>query len=104
MIDIDFENLRTVGLTQEVVNRAAQLDEGRLARVVEAQRDRFTLHDGLRERPARALPRLVQQLQQQADALTIGDWVCMRDDEHGETWIEQRIEPVTQIARRANDG
>jgi len=104
MIEIDFENLRAIGLTQEIVNRAAQLSGGRLARVVQAQRHWFTLHDGRHERPARALNRLVQQLQAQADALTIGDWVAVHEDEHGDLWIDERIEPVTQIARRANDG
>jgi ribosome biogenesis GTPase len=106
MIEIDFENLRAIGLTQDAVNRAAQLNEGEglLARVTEAQRDWFTLHDGRRERPARALPRVVQQLQAQGEQLTIGDWVAMREDEHGELWIGARVDPVTQIARRANDG
>lgn len=108
MIEIDFDNLRSIGLTQDVVNRAAQLpDLGPdtfLARVVEAQRDAFTLHDGRTERPARALPRVVQQLQAQAEPLTIGDWVLVQVDEHREAWIAHRLEPVTQIARRANDG
>ena len=108
MIDIDFENLRAIGLTQEIVNRIAQLPAPapatRLARVVEAQRDWFTLHDGRDERPARALHRLVQELAARASPLTIGDWVTAQEDEHGELWLAQRVEPVTQIARRANDG
>jgi ribosome biogenesis GTPase len=77
MIDIDFETLQALGLSQAIAARAAQLStpDLRLARVTEAQRDCFTLHDGRFELPARVLPRLVQQLQSAAQALTIGDWV-----------------------------
>src|SRR5205085_552911 len=62
------------------------------------------LHDGRHERPARALPRVVQQLQGQASQLTVGDWVLAQSDEHGDLWIAAVAAPVTQIARRANDG
>lgn len=108
MIDIDFETLKALGLTPTLAARAAQLTAPgaamRLARVTEAQRDCFTLHDGRCELLARALPRLVQQLQAAAQPLTIGDWVGMQADEHGQAWIAERVEPLTQIARRANDG
>jgi len=106
---IDFESLRAIGLTQEIVSRTAQLTGPQepgafLARITETQRDWFTLHDGRTERPARALHRVVEQLQARASQLTVGDWVVARPDEHGDLWITQAIEPVTQIARRANDG
>ena len=108
MIDIDFETLQALGLTPLIASRAAQLGapepNSRLARVIESQRDCFTLHDGHGERLARALPRLVQQLQASAQALTIGDWVGIQVDIHGQAWITDRVDPVTQIARRANDG
>ncbi len=108
MIAFDFETLQALGLTHTVAGRAAQLstpDAGtRLARVTEAQRDCFTLHDGRTEQQARALPRLVQQLQATGQLLTIGDWVAMHVDAHGQAWIVERVDPVTQIARRANDG
>lgn len=108
MIEINFEALQPLGLTQAITSRAALLaapEPGmRLARVIEAQRDCFTLHDGSTEQQARALPRLVQQLQATSQALTIGDWVSAHLDAHGQAWIVDRIEPVTQIARRANDG
>ncbi|HUR89686.1 MAG TPA: ribosome small subunit-dependent GTPase A [Ramlibacter sp.] len=97
---IDFETLRGIGLTQSVVNRIAQLPGtgpgARLARITETQRDLFTLHDGRAERPARAPNRAME--------LTVGDWVVAQEDEHGDLWIAHVIEPVTQIARRANDG
>lgn len=108
MIDIEFETLRALGLTHAVANRAMQLAASepatRLARVIEAQRDCFTLHDGRVEQQARMLPGLVQQLQTQAQPLTVGDWVAMHVDAHGQAWVVDRVEPVTQIARRANDG
>jgi ribosome biogenesis GTPase len=50
------------------------------------------------------LPRLLQGLNAQADALTVGDWVIAQPDTAGDWWVAERIEPVTQIARRANDG
>ncbi|RZA14372.1 MAG: ribosome small subunit-dependent GTPase A [Lysobacteraceae bacterium] len=108
MIEINFETLHALGLTPALASRAAQLTapepELRLARVTEVQRDCFTLHDGRTELFARELPRLVQQLQARAQPLTIGDWVAAHIDAHGEAWIVARVEPVTQIARRANDG
>lgn len=108
MIEIDFEALRAFGLTPLIASRAARLattEPGlRLARVIEAQRDCFTLHDGRRELQARALPPLLQQLQVGGELLTIGDWVGVHVDPHGQAWAAARVEPATQIARRANDG
>lgn len=108
MIEFDFETLHALGLTPAIARRAAQLaapEQGlRLARVVEAQRDCFMLHDGRTEQPARLLPRLVHQLQAQGQPLTIGDWVAVHVDAHGQAWAVERVDPVTQIARRANDG
>ena len=108
MIDIEFETLQALGLSPLIASRAAQLGAheptSRLARVIESQRDCFTVHDGHAERLARALPRLVQQLQAGAQALTIGDWVSVQTDAHEQAWIADRVDPVTQIARRANDG
>lgn len=108
MIDIDFEALQPLGLTPTLASRAAQLASTApglyLARVTESQRDCFTLDDGRSEHAARTLPRLVQRLQATTQPLTIGDWVCACIDEHGQAWIAERIDPLTQIARRANDG
>lgn len=108
MIEFDFEPLHALGLSPLLASRAAQLHSPetslRLARVVEAQRDCFTLHDGRSELQARVLPRLVQQLQASDQPLTIGDWVALQVDAHGSIWVVDRVDPVTQIARRANDG
>ncbi|MBI5276873.1 MAG: ribosome small subunit-dependent GTPase A [Burkholderiales bacterium] len=108
MTDFAFERLRPFGLTNAIVNRLGlhdpAADAHRLMRVMETQRDEFTLHDGSAEHSARAIPRLVLALQAQETALTIGDWVLAAADAQGDLWIHERIEPVTQIARRANDG
>ena len=57
MIEFDFETLRALGLTPSIASQAAQLSPQepglRLARVVEVQRDRFTLDDGRIEHPVR---------------------------------------------------
>lgn len=108
MIDFDFEKLRAIGLTPYMGNQLAAMDPpaqgSSLMRVVETQRDWFTLHDGEREHAARALPRLVQALQAVESALSVGDWVVATRDAHGDLWMGARLAPVTQIARRANDG
>ena len=109
MIDIDFEKLRRIGLAQAIASRLPELAHAFapgtvLGRITEVQRDSFTLHDGARERRARALLRVAQALHAGGDALAIGDWVLATPDEHGEPWIHERIAPVTQVARRANDG
>lgn len=108
MIDLSFETLRPLGLTPELATRAAQLEPSAsrlsLARVTEVQRDCVTLHDGHTEQTARLLPRLLQQLQSEATQLTIGDWVSLQLDAHAQAWVVERVAPVTQLARRANDG
>jgi ribosome biogenesis GTPase len=100
MIDISFERLRRIGLTPAGASRLAAAEtlhpSARAMRVTETQRDACTLHDGDDEHRARTLPR--------ADAITVGDWVIAEPDSAGDWWVAQRIAPITQIARRANDG
>jgi len=108
MIDINFEPLQAFGLTPSIAHSAAQLTTSepgvRLARVIETQRDRVLLHDGSFEHQARISPRLIKQLNAVFEAITIGDWVAMRLDEHHQAWVLDRVPPTTQIARRAGDG
>lgn len=108
MIELDLETLREVGLSPALAERfsrlAALAPELHPARVVEAQRDAFTVHDGRAERLARAPRRLVARLDAEASPLAVGDWVVVRDDDDGAAWIVDRLAPLTQIARRANDG
>jgi ribosome biogenesis GTPase len=109
MINFNQEKLRRIGLTPHVVNQLGALpspagDMRVLMRVVETQRDWFTVHEGDAEHHARATHRLVQALQMRETGLAIGDWVLVEPDVNGDPWIAERLEPVTQIARRANDG
>src|SRR3569832_943882 len=108
MIDISIEKLRRIGLTPQGASRLAAIEtihpQARAMRVTETQRDVCTLHDGDDEHIARVLPRLLHELQSRADAITIGDWVVAEPDASGDWWVQHRIDPVTQIARRASDG
>jgi ribosome biogenesis GTPase / thiamine phosphate phosphatase len=110
MIDsfIDFERLRTIGLTTPIAQQVAKLPplsgESSLMRVTEVQREGLTLHDGDHELTARALPKLLQALHAQGDALAVGDWVLAEPFAHGEWWVHTRVPPLTQIARRLHDG
>lgn len=111
MINSDsFERLVRIGLTQHIVARLAAFQPSTTAsgasllRVVETQRDWFTLHDGTTAHHARVLHRLHQQLLSDDTALTIGDWVLADRGSQQELWIAARLPPMTQIARRANDG
>ena len=95
MIDIDFQALRLIGLTHAITAQLHALDTPypgtRLMRVTEVHRDAVVLHDGHAQRRARPV----------LDAtLTTGDWVLA----DAELWVRHRLEPVTEIARRANDG
>ena len=109
MIEIDFENLRGIGLTPWLVNQLGTLREtappaALLARVVQTQRESYVLDDGHELRAGRALGPLARELQAGQSSLTAGDWVLAQPDAQGALWIALRIPPATQIARRANDG
>lgn len=115
MIDFDFAKLRRIGLNQELIQHIASLtstsavpanadDATQLMRIVETQRDQFTLHDGDSQHRARAATRLLHVLQAQATTLAVGDWVLVQQHAPGDWWITTRIPPFTHIARRANDG
>jgi len=109
MIEIRFEKLRTIGLGPAILVQLGSLSPEppagcRLMRIVEVQRDAFTLHDGEQEQRARALHRLLDELQQRGASLAVGDWVLVETDAAGQLWFVARIAPVTHIARRANDG
>lgn len=104
MIDIDFELLRPIGLTQAVAQQLSMIEhfppEARLVRVAEVHRDAVSVHDGARQFGARALPRLLQSLDADGAAIAVGDW--MLADRDG--MLAARIEPLTHLARRAPDG
>jgi ribosome biogenesis GTPase len=98
MIDFDYAALRRIGLNNTIISRLAEASDcppgSRLCRITEYQRDRVTLHDGVSEFPARALPRVLAET-----ALCVGDWVIAATNPFGEMWISQRLSPVNQLAR-----
>ncbi len=102
------DRLRRIGLTQpllQTLSEIPQADEPQwLRRVIEVQRDHVRLHDGDDDVPARALPRLLKELDAAADALAVGDWVLAAPDTWGRWWVHRRLPPMTQIARRLHDG
>ena len=111
MIDSQaFERLRSVGLTTALIQNLAALpaaDEDPspvLLRVVEVQREGLTLHDGVGEHAARLLPALRHALSDAGDAIAVGDWVLARRNALAEWWVEQRVPPINQLARRLHDG
>ncbi|MGX9775534.1 ribosome small subunit-dependent GTPase A [Janthinobacterium aestuarii] len=108
MIAFDFAQLRLIGLQQAIASAATQLDISspavQLMRVCAVHRDSIGVHDGTLEHPAQILPRLLHELQAQETILAVGDWVAAEADGHGTLWITAHLSPVTQIARRGNDG
>lgn len=102
------ERLGRIGLSPLVLQPLARLggipDGHALMRITEVQRDALHLHDGDAEVPARALPALLQALALDDDALAVGDWVLASRNPHGQWWVQRRLPPLTQIARRLHDG
>ena len=109
MLAFDFDPLSALGLTPALANRAAAVVIAgsapiELLRITVVHRGSVVVHDGLAERTARALPRVVRALIDEGTALAVGDWVLAVRDAYGETWIEARVPPSSHIARRDGDG
>jgi ribosome biogenesis GTPase len=108
MITFDFTQLRLIGLQQAIAGAATQLDisspAAQLLRISAVHRDSIVVHDGSQEHPAQILPRLLHALLAQDSVLAVGDWVAVEPDAHGTLWIREYLSPITQIARRGNDG
>lgn len=104
----EFEQLRSIGLTQAVIQELVSLrsacTEPALRRVVEVQREGITLHDGAAESAARLLPSLRALLAVEGDAVAVGDWVLAQRDDLGQWWVHERVPPLNQLARRLHDG
>ena len=91
----------TAPMLERLMNRPLYGGESAM-RVTEVQRDMVRLHDGLREVPARVPPTLAGQLDN--DDLAVGDWVLACAAALDQWRVVERIAPLTQIARRTNDG
>ncbi len=114
MIEIDFDRLRTLGLTPALAQLATTLayahDEAnlQLMRLTEVHRETVQLHDGHAERSARPKQRLLRRLLDDDTALAVGDWVLASaeagTDAHAQTWVHALVPPQTHINRRDADG
>jgi ribosome biogenesis GTPase len=112
MIEIDFERLRTMGLTPALASRAVGLADAatceghaqHLMRLVEVHRETVQVHDGRQQHAARVLPRLARRLADGQSALAVGDWVLVAPDAHGERWVHERVPPQSHLVRRDADG
>jgi ribosome biogenesis GTPase / thiamine phosphate phosphatase len=103
-----FQRLRGIGLAPALMQSLAQLagqrDDLAPMRVTEMQREGLTLHDGAAQHTARLLPVLRAELGAEADAVAVGDWVLASRNTFGEWWVEHRLPPLNQLARRLHDG
>ena len=109
MIDpTTYERLRRIGLASAIVQRLMTLApagaDAALMRVTEVQREGLTLHDGVGEHAARLLPALRALLGVEGDAVAVGDWVLADQNAYDEWWVQQRVPPLNQLARRLHDG
>jgi len=117
MDSIDFDALARIGLGPAMRRQLAlgvADAAARPMRLVEVQRAHLRLHDGHAEHRARCSPALAADLQQQGEALSVGDWVLARPDGPADApaaadgsagWcITCRLLPQGQITRRVTDG
>ncbi len=108
---LDLERLRRIGLTPHVLQHlpgpvasAAGPALSQPMRVTEVQRESLLLHDGEVEHAARMLPALRAELQHAGDAIAVGDWALAQRNEYGQWWVDTRVPPANQLARRLHDG
>ena len=107
MTNIDFESLRPIGLTQAIASHLFTLPHApgaRPVRVKQVHRDAATVHDGAGESPARVSTRLQGALAALGTTIAVGDWALCETGDDGAHWITERLDPLTQIARRTEDG
>jgi len=91
----------TAAMLQQLIARPAYDGESPM-RVIEMRRDAVLVHDGQHQRVAALPPMLLQSLAD--DALAVGDWVLADQPAPGHWRVVERVPPLTQIARRTNDG
>lgn len=116
MINFDFASLRLIGLTPAISNQlhalaadyadAAHVDNAALqmVRITEVHRDSLVAHNGNQTLQARALPRLLHELAADDDSLAVGDWGLLNGDMINGHYFIARMQPLTHLARRNNEG
>jgi ribosome biogenesis GTPase len=105
--DLDFEALRRIGLRDPHFRQWQGLGPdpaARLLRVIELHREGVLLHDGHGGQRGRLATGLVQALETTNDAVAVGDWVVAMPDPPLGWRVVARLDPLTQLARRVNDG
>jgi ribosome biogenesis GTPase len=101
----DLDALRGIGLRPPFDARLATLSATEcLHRVAEVHRDAVLLHDGKTLRRARLRAALRTRLDDEDDEVAVGDWVVAECNAFGEWWVDDRLPPCSQIARRRHDG
>ncbi len=91
----------TASMLQRLTAREAYAGETPV-RVIEIRRDALCVHDGVHERLASVPSALASTLAD--DALAVGDWVLVDQPAPARWRVVERVPPLTQIARRTNDG
>jgi ribosome biogenesis GTPase / thiamine phosphate phosphatase len=91
----------TAAMLQQLISRPAYAGEVPM-RVTEVRRDAVCVHDGAHEHLAFLPPAIAQSLVD--DALAVGDWVLVHEPAPAHWRVIERVPPLTQIARRTNDG
>ncbi len=107
MLSISFKTLRRIGFTNAYLAQLAALPDNPAAyamRIIEVHKDWLTLHNGEHPCSARVLPRLVAELAENGDCLSVGDWIVAEQTNLNEWWITLRLSPVNHLSRRSFDG
>lgn len=125
MFSEDLERLRPIGLTAQILQQAvlppaddrgdaaavshpceadAPMSSPVLMRLTAMHRDSLRVDDGRDCHRAEVAARLTRLLEQQGQALAVGDWVYVSRDGNGEPQVVQRVEPVSLVTRRDAHG
>lgn len=107
MLSIQFETLRRIGFTNAFSTQLADLPDtpgAQLMRIIEVHKDWLTVHNGEHPCSARALPRVIAAMAEQALHLAVGDWIVAENNTLNEWWITARLSPANHLSRRAFDG
>jgi ribosome biogenesis GTPase / thiamine phosphate phosphatase len=104
------EPLRRLGLSARLLRTLYAQPAGFLppdawlARITEVQRDHVRVNDGHEARRARTAPALQAELAAMHNALAVGDWVVAQTDADQTVFVQARLPPTSQLARRHHDG
>ena len=109
MDEKDIARLRCIGFAPVWAERVASCSANAQPtaepmRVVSVHRETLEIDRGDAEYSARVWPRLIRELQARGETIATGDWVLAGRDAHRAWWVQMRVPPISQIARRDGDG